>query len=204
MQKIIVPTTDITIRHALIKFLHNKHLKDKKVRIFEELGVKNGHGRIDIAVINGIIHGYEIKSDQDTLQRLPEQIKLFSSVFDKMTLVVGKTHLYNAIKIIPDWWGIVTAKNNENNSIRFNTIREPGVNNNQSKVSVAQLLWKQEAIKILEEINEATGLYSKPRNIIYETISKKISKKVLNKKVREILFFREDWRPDEPLMINGG
>jgi hypothetical protein len=60
------------------------------VRIIEELGVVHGKSRIDIAVINGLMHGYEIKSDKDTLQRLPEQMNMYNSVFNKVTLVVGK------------------------------------------------------------------------------------------------------------------
>ena len=66
------------------------HKRDKKVRIIEELGVKHGTARVDIAVVNGIMHGYEIKSDKDTLQRLPRQISTFNPIFDQLTLVVGK------------------------------------------------------------------------------------------------------------------
>lgn len=72
MEMNISNTNDLIIREALKRLLENRHAKDKKVRIIEELGVHHGTARIDIAVVNGIMHGYEIKSDQDTLQRLPE------------------------------------------------------------------------------------------------------------------------------------
>ena len=164
----------------------------------------NGDGLTDIAIVNGIMHGYEIKSDQDTLQRLPEQIKIFNSVFDKMTLVVGKSHLYDAVKIVPDWWGIMVAKINTNGVVVFNTIREGEINEGQDGVSVARLLWREEALKILEEMDAASGLRSKSRDLIYRKLSSIFDKKMLGKKVRETIFFRTDWRPDAPLILNGG
>ena len=41
----------------------------------------------------------------------------YNAVFDKMTLVVGKHHLHNALDTIPDWWGDNTGKTD------FQTIR---------------------------------------------------------------------------------
>src|SRR3989344_3157091 len=156
-------TNDLIIRSTLKRDLQKRHAKDKKVRIIEELGVQHGTARVDIAVVNGIMHGYEIKSDRDTLERLPEQIEEFSAVFDKITLVVGKQHLFNAINMVPDWWGVIVAKINKNNSVVFTSIREEEFNKNQQGVCIAKLLWKKEALKILEETGQAKGVYSKPR-----------------------------------------
>jgi len=39
--------------------------------MLHELGILNGATRIDIAVITGQIEGYELKSERDTIQRLP-------------------------------------------------------------------------------------------------------------------------------------
>lgn len=200
----IIVTNDLIIRSALKKDLDNRHAQDKKVRIIEELGVRHGTTRIDIAVVNGIMHGYEIKSDQDTLRRLPEQMDAFNSVFDKMTLVVGKNHLYEAINIVPDWWGIIIAKINVNGSVVFSPIREEEFNKEQDNISVARLLWREEALKILEEIGEAKGFYSKSRDFIYEKIAAVLDQKTLGNRVRETMFLRTDWRPDAPLILNGG
>jgi len=200
----IISTNDIIIRSALKEELTNRHKQDKKVRIIEELGVQHGTARVDIAIVNGIMHGYEIKSDQDTLQRLPEQINVFNSVFDKMTLVVGKNHLYQAINIVPEWWGIIIAKIDNDGSVIFNIIRGEEFNKNQDSVSVARFLWREEALRILEKNNEANGFYSKPRNLIYEKLATVLDQKTLNKEVRETLFVRTDWRPDAPLILNGG
>lgn len=200
----ITPTNDSMIRVILREKLEKKHSKDKHVRIIDELGLHHGDARVDIAVVNGVMHGYEIKSDQDTLLRLPEQIQVYNSVFDKMTLVVGKSHLYEAIKMIPDWWGVIVAKADVDGNVIFNTIRKEENNKEQNQISVAKLLWREEALRILEDIDEAKGLRSKPRDLIYTKLSTVLDQKTLNKKVRETIFFRADWRSESPLLSYGG
>lgn len=197
-------TNDKLIRTALKEKLEIEHRNDSRLKIIEELGVSHGTARVDIAVVNGVIHGYEIKSDMDTLQRLPEQMNIYNSVFTQMTLVVGKNHLYEAINIIPDWWGVTVAKLDTNGSVVFNCIRKAGNNLNQDSVSMARLLWKDEALELLEKEGEADGLRSKCRSNIYEKLSKIFDQKTLEDKVRETIFFREDWRSDSPLVSNDG
>jgi len=202
IQKKQYSTNDVVIRTALKSRLEDEHSRDKRLRIVGELGIRHGTARVDLAVVNGIMHGYEIKSDLDTLKRLPEQINVFNSVFDKMTLVVGKNHLHEAIKIIPEWWEIIIAKVDENGTISFNKIRDGEHNKNQDMVSIAKLLWREEALKILELEGQATGLYSKSRDIIYKKLVTVFNKKTLTDRVRETLFFRTDWRLDSPLVLN--
>ena len=190
-----ISTNDLMIRSALKQDLINRHAQDEKVRIIEELGVQHGTARIDIAVVNGIMHGYEIKSDRDTLERLPEQMAEFNAVFDKLTLVVGKQHLYQAIHIIPDWWGITIAKFNSRGQIVFQTIREPENNKEQDKVSIARLLWKDEALHILEEHKQADGVRSKPREFIYRRLADVLEADILKGEVvKALLGPRQDWR----------
>jgi hypothetical protein len=197
-------TNDRIIRTALKADLEKLHAGDDKLRIVEEFGIEHGAIRIDIAVVNGLLHGYEIKSDRDTLLRLPEQMDAYNSVFDQVTLVVGKQHLYDAIRMVPDWWGITVAKLGTNDSVVLNRIREAKDNAGQSNISIARLLWRREALGILEEAGKADGLRSKPRKFIYERLSTILDQETLEEKVREILFFREDWRSDAPLVLNGG
>ena len=86
----------------------------------------------------------------------------------------------------------------------LNVIREEEFNKNQDNVSVASLLWREEALKILEKNNEANGFYSKPRDLIYEKLASVLDQKTLSEEVRETIFLRIDWRPDAPLILNGG
>jgi hypothetical protein len=193
--KNILSTNDLIIRSALKEVLKKKHAKDKELRIIDELGVKHGSVRIDIAVINGIMHGYEIKSDRDTLARLPEQMAEFNTVFDQLTLVVGKQHLYQAIHIVPDWWGVTIARINAKGKVIFQTIREPEDNKEQDKVSMARLLWREEALRILEEHGQAYGVRSKPREFVYQRLADVLETDILKEKVRKTLLIpRKDWR----------
>jgi len=206
----LIPTNDKIIRTALRAVLEKDikkiNLNDKHhSKIFEEFSIRHGLARIDIAVINGIMHGYEIKSDRDTLKRLSEQMNEYNAVFDKITLVVGKFHLYNAINIIPDWWGIVIAKIDINKNVVFHTIRKADYNPEQKGVSIARLLWREEALKILEDQNKAIGFRSKPRNLIYEKLASVLNEETLKDKVKNtLLVSRKDWRSDVQLMSSGG
>lgn len=190
------PTNDLIIRSALKKDLKISYSKEgEQFKIIEELGIRHGSARIDIAVVNGIMHGYEIKSDLDTLERLPEQMKEFNAVFDQITLIVGKRHLYQAIQDVPEGWGIKIAKIDSANRVIFQTIRESEENKEQEGVSIARLLWRGEALRILEEHDQARGVRSKPREFIYERMANELDIATLKYKVRNVLLnSRGDWR----------
>ncbi|MFH1288145.1 MAG: sce7726 family protein [bacterium] len=190
-------TNDLIIRSALKEVLKKKHAKDKELRIIDELGIQHGSVRIDIAVINGIMHGYEIKSDRDTLARLPEQIQAYNAIFDLVTIVVGSKHFIDAFKMIPDWWGIETAHIDKNGSVFFNQIRKPEDNPKQDSIAIARLLWRHEALDKLEILGKAGGIRSKPREVVYERLVTSMKLKPLKQYVRSVLqFSRQDWRPD--------
>lgn len=164
----------------------------------------HGAARVDVAVVNGVMHGYEIKSDRDTLLRLAGQIDAYNAVFDEITIVVGKSHLYDAINMVPDWWGIMIAKIVDGDSVIFNAIRLASENPKKNGVAIARLLWRNEALEILEQAGEAKGIRSKSRNVIYSKLSSIFDLEVLSEEVRRTICFRKDWRSDAPLMLNGG
>lgn len=199
-----VATSDASIRVVLRESLMDNYRDDPETAIFEELGVAHGAARVDIAVVNGIMHGYEVKSDLDTLRRLPEQMEMYNSVFDKVTLVVGSTHLIAAFREIPEWWGVETARVDENGSVFFNKIREPHNNPQQQKISIARLLWRHEALEKLKELGKADGVRSKPREAIYERLAESLELEPLKKYVRSVLqYSRQDWRSGARLVLCG-
>lgn len=199
------PTSDKTIRAALMHNLERIHENNPHARIVEELGITHGAARVDVAVINGSIHGYELKSDVDTLRRLPEQMDIYNSVLDEMTLVVGKSHLHEAIKVIPEWWGIMVAKVVEpGGTVSLYEIREAEKNPQKDSVAMASLLWREEALRLLEEIGQADGIRSKTRQILYERLASVLNQEMLGYKVRSYLFSRVDWRVEPLHMQYGG
>ena len=68
------------------------------------------------------------------------------------------------------------------------------------------MLWRGEALKILEERNEATGIRSKPREVIHEKLAEilKDDIKTLKEYVRNaLLISRGDWRSVSQPMLSG-
>jgi hypothetical protein len=188
-------TNDKLIRTALKEELHEVHKEDPGALIIEEMGVTHGAARVDMAVVNGMIHGYELKSDLDTLRRLPEQMKAYNSVFDQVTLVVGKQHIYEAINAVPEWWGITIAKiTSSNGFVSFCTIREAEENPDKDSVAIAGLLWRDEALHLLDEAGCAEGIRSKSRQVLYERLAVVFDQPTLQTKVRECLSARTMWR----------
>lgn len=70
---------DRDVRQALHRKVLKEHHGDADTLVLDELGLRHGTCRVDIAVVNGYLHGYEIKSDSDTLERLPARSPLMGS-----------------------------------------------------------------------------------------------------------------------------
>jgi hypothetical protein len=56
--------------------------------LINEMVVGNWSRRADLAVANGKLHAFEIKSDLDTLRRLKGQVETYLDRFDKVTVVI--------------------------------------------------------------------------------------------------------------------
>jgi hypothetical protein len=183
---------DSDIRKTLRAMLDQKHAGDGNTRIVEEMGVWSGSVRIDIAVINGQLCGFELKSDCDTLARLPIQADIYSRVFDRINLVVGCRHAEKATQIVPPWWGILLAKEN-GEQIEIKTRRKGSINPSPDPYLIAQLLWRDEALSVLERLGLADGWRSKRVKLIHQRLASELSLTTLKKHVRETLRVRKDW-----------
>lgn len=185
---------DCYLRQAVKRKVLVRHAKDPDTRIVEELGLRHGLARVDIAVVNGIIHGYELKSDKDNLKRLPHQIEIYNSVLDKVTLVAGQRHVDEAIELVPDWWGIKIARLKSRCGLEFETYRRARRNPSVDPLSVCKLLWRDEALTLLDEIGKAEGVRHKPRAIVYSRLSQVADLANLQERVRRQLKSRTNWR----------
>ena len=140
---------DQKIREYLKASRLKKYVDDPKSLVVDELGLRHGAGRVDVAVINGLIRGYEIKGGTDTLRRLPVQSDTYNSVLDRATIVAAECHIDGAFKLLPEWWGvIVVARKAE--SMKMRLLRPARKNPTKSPLAVAKLLWKAEALLALE------------------------------------------------------
>lgn len=188
---------DRDIRAALWELLQEKHADDQDTLVLDELGICQGETRADVAVVNGSLAAFEIKSDRDTLARLPRQIEAYQRVFDIVTVIVGGRYVERIIDAVPDSWGVIQAVPGED-SAELKMIREPEVNGAVDPYSLAQLLWRDEALALLEHRNLADGLRSKPRRILWQAIVDQLSPAELSEAVRAQLKAREGWRSDPP------
>jgi len=184
---------DSDIRAALKRELFSRYETDPNTVIIEELGVHHGTSRIDLAVVNGVLHGYELKSEKDTLTRFSSQAVAYSAVFDLITLVVAERHVCRAAEIAPHWWGIKIART-RCGRLYFRDLKLPLRNPTADPISVAALLWRDEALAFLEELGAAEGVRSKSRSHIYLKLINHIGLDDLREKVRERLKERRDWR----------
>lgn len=179
---------DRDVRAAVRERL-NSYLNDPDTRIVEEMGVWSGAVRIDMAVINGELCGFELKSDSDTLQRLPYQAEIYGKVFDRVTLVVGTKHCDEAIERIPQWWGCIVATMNDG-KVSLRSKRRAKRNPKPDPLILAQLLWKEEALAVLEKYGLAKGWRSQQSAEITERLVASLSYKQLASHVREALKVR--------------
>jgi hypothetical protein len=184
---------DREIRAALREFLDETHRGQTNTLIIPELALCQGNVRIDMAVINGAFNGYEIKSDKDTLERLPHQRDLYGKCFDLMTLVVGSRHAKHAKAILPKWWGILRASPGVC-GITLTYERMPRQNPKIDAKAVSRLLWRSEALSMLIELDLVAGLRTKARPILCDTLAAKLPRERLCDLVRERLKARGDWR----------
>jgi len=184
--KHISPLLDKNIRPALKTRLHKCHKKEPETVILDELGICRGESRVDVVLVNGSIHGFEIKSDRDSLQRLSSQIKLYSKVLDRATLVVGERHLHEAVKILPKWWGVLYFEATKRGP-RFKNLKRAKKNPERNSRILAELLWRDDSVRLLEQYGLDRGVRGKPRCVIWDRICSNLDIEVIASAVRASL-----------------
>ncbi|MBL7719457.1 MAG: MmcB family DNA repair protein [Flavipsychrobacter sp.] len=186
---------DIDVRIALKSKTLSNFLSDKNALVIEEMGLFQGLSRIDIAVVNGSLYGYEIKSESDTLYRLDSQLRYYRQVFDYLTFVVGRKHVEPIKNLLPEWCGLIVATpQNKSDILHLKQVKRPKRNPEINSIAVAQLLWKDELLYLLNERGIKKGLSSKSKRDLWQLVADKYSVKELSAITRQLLKQRLDWR----------
>lgn len=196
---------DTDIREMLYNsfFKEKDYIGEEDTVVIDELDVCAGVSRADIAVVNGKLHGYEIKSKQDNLERLPGQIESYNKVFDTMTIVAYKGHLEKIKTIVPKWWGIKCIEEKKGKVVLKN-IRKPKENSNVNIQNVAMLLWKDEMIDLLLNYSSiTTGYKSKSRYELSYMIESYVEGSIVQEYVRNTLKKRSNWKAVPLKQIDG-
>lgn len=196
----MLPTNDTAIRAAL----HRKKLQHLKTLpntiVIDELGLAHARSRVDVAVINGCVHGYEIKSGQDTLDRLPGQIKIYRETLEKLTIVCASKHVERVEVLVPEWCGILEARQGKRGAIHFSSVRRDRTNPDMNPVMLAHLLWRPEAIALLSRFGLPARDLRRPRKQLYELLAQVLSAKEITASIREFMGTRRAWR-DHPVHV---
>jgi hypothetical protein len=190
----MLQTNDVEIRAAL----HSKKLKPYRTApdtiVVDELGLSHAKARIDVAVINGCVHGYEIKSSLDTLNRLPAQLELYGQCLERLTIVCAPRHIERVEKIAPGWCGILRAEKGARGAVAFTTVRRTGSNTQIDPIQLAHLLWRPEAVALLSRFESSKKILSRPRKELYEALAAVLTIPQLTAAIREFMQVRRAWR----------
>lgn len=186
---------DPEIRNLLRQTELFKYLNDPHTRIVEELKIPVANARIDLAVINGHFHGYEIKGASDTLKRLPNQLIAYSYIFDYLTVITEEKYSEQILSLVPDWVGVSVCYEQESKS-PIEVLRTPKLNYNKNAFFLSKLLWNTEIIEILTDLK--IPFKKKLRNwLLCEILSQNVEIELLSNIIREKLKVRENWKAKE-------
>lgn len=182
---------DYAIRAALYKKRFRNH---KDAIVVDELGLAHAKSRVDVAVINGCVHGYEIKSDRDTLSRLPRQIDIYRRTLQKLTIVAASRHAEKAAKQVPAWCGIIEAAQGPRGGISLHTLRSATKNPETDPIMLAHLLWRDEVVALLSRYDYAPKELRRPRRQLYEMLAEVLTTTEIAASIKSVMVERQTWR----------
>lgn len=194
---------DSEIRIRAHKTLLRKHHANSATRVVDEMGINHGKARIDIAVLNGSLTAFEIKSEKDSLDRLDNQAQLYAEVAHKAVLIASENHIKAALRVLPFWWGIIAVSKGPRNGVMFNSVRSTQRNRSINALSLCRLLWRSEAQDLMIAIGCNAKDTRKPREDLYQWLSANVSEIRLVRMVMTTLKTRENWR-DQTLFSQCG
>lgn len=187
---------DRDIRAYLNNTYLRKYREDNCSCVVEEMGLCDHTARIDIGVINGQLVGYEIKSDRDTLNRLPGQLEVYNQVFDRITVICGPKHLGKLQAFLteqPHVGILVTQK--PHGVWELTPVREASQNPHRSSYMIASMLWQEEAKALLVELGFTKGLSKLRRWELCGKLAEHLpDPEEMSGHVRRILKGRTTWR----------
>lgn len=193
---------DYEIRHTLRRVLSDAHTGEPDTLLIDELALCQGEVRVDVAVVNGFLSGYEIKSERDTLARLPGQVDIYSQILDFAAVVCSEKHLDKLEGIVPHWWGILGVTNRDGQPC-LHELRAAKRNENVHPYALAQLLWREEAMCLLRSVGAEKGIISKPRRFVWRRVAEAVPFDLLSSFVRQKLKDRGDWRSAQSRTSDG-
>jgi len=168
---------DQAIRYCLIQQLTRMAKRPKA--ILEEVRVHHGNAIADVVSIHEQPHCYEIKGSTDNIHRAVKQSLFYERTFKKMTLVTVERHANAATRIMPLYWGIMTARADAG-KIRLSYARPAKVNPYFDKTIALHTLWKSELLDS-DKARIVCGAKNMNRDELTRLIAESLSEEALLK-----------------------
>lgn len=181
---------DKDIREPLFDFLDETFGKN---RILEEKII--GNSRADVVMVTPeAIFGIEIKSDADTYARLKSQVKDYDKYYDLNFVVVGTAHAAHIEEHVPDYWGIITVEEADNN-LDFYILRRPEPNPKVTWKRKLEMLWRPEIAVLQDEFKMPKYREKSKKFVLTKVLERlengKIDPKEFTLKMNELLIQRD-------------
>ena len=181
---------DADIRPALLQALAQRYSACDAL-VINELNIAMGFSKLDVAVLNGHLDGYEIKSDRDSLVRLPRQMREYEQICDQLTIVTTQRYCASVEAILPDWCGIIIAAVSDG-WLGLRMYRKPTQSPSWDVLALMLLLWQNETINFAHSFG-----FRAPRNmakgLIHSQLARRIPHDVLREGVLHRLRQRTQW-----------
>ena len=181
---------DKDIREPLFDFLDETFGKN---RILEEKII--GNSRADVVMVTPeAIFGIEIKSNADTYARLKSQVKDYDKYYDLNFVVVGTSHAAHIEEHVPDYWGIITVEEVDNN-LDFYILRRPEPNPKVTWKRKLEMLWRPEIAVLQDEFKMPKYREKSKKFVLTKVLERlengKIDPKEFTLKMNELLIQRD-------------
>jgi hypothetical protein len=187
-----VAVRDLDVRAALVSALA-RQVGQRPHLLVPEVQVRwSVPARLDALLVSHRICGFEIKSDVDSLARLPRQIEAYGAVVERAVLVVGERHLEAASMMVPDWWNIWAAKK-RGETVRISKVRGGRLNPIVSPLAVASFLSRDDLVIALRSLGQAR-LSSCTVDQLRERLIVEAGPREAVKLARVAMLGRQDWR----------
>jgi hypothetical protein len=177
---------DPTIREKLKSYLISLPVKPRAV--VDELHVHRGNAIADVVAVYKELHCFEIKGETDNVNRLLTQGKFYDLVFKKISLVTTENHLKKSLKVIPKYWGILIAYN-DNGAVKLRHYRKASSNPHFVKEVALLTLWKQEMLNVSNNNNINLPKKLNKQELVSE-LANNLSLKKVNTEIADSLFDR--------------
>jgi hypothetical protein len=189
----VLATVHITLpvlRAAARSWIAAAHADDPAAFVVDELGLREGIVRADLAVLGRDFSGYELKSDADTVDRLPAQVAAYGAVFDRAWLVVGPRLCAAATALVPQWWGVLRADGPE-----LHVQRAAAANPAVDAAARAALLWRDEALAAARAHGVGAGAARLRRSVLWDRLAAQLGIEGIAAEVVRAIDARRAWRP---------